>query len=129
MIEILRSRFPKKALKQYYSSNATTSSVLTLTEDTTAVEITTGTTAAALRWIATTDTAASVVGVPGATANWDNVVAAGNTAYLRVPIEATTGVQSIMGLNRERGLYRRLAYISLGLGSVMTAEFADTDRI
>jgi hypothetical protein len=129
MVEISRSRFPKKALKQYYSSNAGTSSVLTLTEDTTAIEVTTGGKAVALRWIATTDTAASVIGVPGATANWDNAIAADQTAYLRVPIESQTGTQSVMGMNRERGLYRRVAYISLGVGSVMTAEFADIDRI
>uniref|UniRef100_A0A6M3J6T3 Uncharacterized protein n=1 Tax=viral metagenome TaxID=1070528 RepID=A0A6M3J6T3_9ZZZZ len=126
MSEIIRSRIPKTARKQYYSSNASTSSVITLTQDTTAIEMVATTVPAAIRWIATTDTAGSVVGVPGATANWDHILPAGETAFLPVPIEANgTTYGSVVGVNRERGLYRRIAYISLGIGSVLTAEFMD----
>lgn len=113
---------PFKALARNNTQNAAVSSVITLTDDTTALEIAAFGGNAAIRWVATSDTTASVIGA-GATANYDNVIPSGEVRKFIVPIESQ-GVSSIVGINKQAGLYNRVAFISLnGPSSVMTAEF------
>lgn len=117
----------KKALARYGSS-ATVSSVITLTDNTTVIEVTAvGGGGVSLRWIPATETAAvspfaSVI-ASGATANFDNVVAADTTRRFVVPIEVY-GTSSIVGLNKQEGLYNRVAFItnSIPQSSVLVLE-------
>ena len=55
-----------KSLEQYVYENGTASSVISLTHDTTAIEIGTGGTAAVMRWVTTSDTQASIIAIAGA---------------------------------------------------------------
>lgn len=115
---------PKKALEQYTSENATASSVISLTHDTTSLEVAAVGGSAALRWVPTTDTTASIITIAGATANYDHVIPTGTVRRFAVPQE-TQGLQqgSVVGLNRGAGLYQRVAYKTFGIGSVMAIEF------
>lgn len=105
-----------------YSSNAGTSSVITLDDRTTSLEITAGTVPAAIRWVPTTDTQASVIAVPGATANYDHIIPAGTLRRFVVPQE-TAGITSVAGANIANGCYRRVAWMSVGVGSILSSEF------
>lgn len=116
---------PFVALARQSTENATASSVITLTQDTTAIELGATGGAAVMRWVATADTQASVISIAGATANFDHLVPTGTVRRFVVPIESNpaTGYGSMQGANREYGLYRRLAYKSVGIASVMLSEF------
>lgn len=116
---------PFLALARQSSENATASSVITLTQDTTAIELGATGGAAVMRWVATSDTQASVVGIAGATANFDHLVPTGTVRRFVIPIESNpaTGYSSQMGANRLNGLYRRVAYMSVGIASVMLSEY------
>ena len=121
---------PIKALEQYVLENGTASSVITLTQNTTAVEIATGGTAAVMAWIATTDTTASVIAIAGTTANYDHVIPANTVRRFVVPIEAQSnsqGYSSMVGDNRAYGLYQRVAIKSQGIGSVLTSEYGKSN--
>lgn len=115
-----------KAIAQYVGENATTSSVLTLTQNTTAIEITAGATPVVMRWVATTDTQASVVAIAGATSNFDHAIPANTFRRFVVPIESqvnVAGSSSMMGDNRANGLYQRVAVKTQGIASVLTTEY------
>lgn len=122
---------PFTALAVTGSTNQAASSVLTLTQDTTAIEIAAmGAGGAVMKWITTADTQASVVGLSsvGATyaPNYDHAIPAATYRRFVVPIE-TGGIyapSSQVGANRLNGLYRRVAIISNGgIGSVMVTEY------
>ena len=114
---------PALALAQYANENGTASSVITVTQDTTALEIATQGTAAAMRWVATTDTQASVVAVAGG--NFDHIIPPNSYRRFVIPIESNpaTGYSSQMGANRLNGLYRRFAWKTQGIASVFASEF------
>lgn len=116
---------PVLAKEQYTSENATTSSVITVTQDTVQLEVAAIGQSAALRWVATTDTEASVVTIAGATANYDHVIPSGSFRRFVIPRETIgqTSRSSMVGANRLNGLYRRVAVKSIGVGSVMVSEF------
>ena len=114
---------PKLALARYAPDNSSASSVISVTHDTTALEIAAITTSAALKWIATSDTAASVVTIAGGTANFDHIIPVGTVRRFVIPIESNPQVTSVQGVNIEYGLYRRFAIISTGTGSVLSVEF------
>lgn len=101
--------------------NATASSVISTTHDTTALEVTTVGVAAFVKWIRTSDTTASVVSAT-ATANFDVAVPANWNRLLVVPIEVTGNHTSVQGINRAEGLYQRYAIKTAGIGSVMVTE-------
>lgn len=113
------------ALEQYVSENGTASSVLTLTQDTNAIEVAAGGAGAVLRWVTTADTEGSVVAIAGSTANYDHAVPANTFRRFVVPVESmpATGYGSLMGSNRANGLYRRVAIKSQGVGSVLLSEY------
>lgn len=114
----------KKALVTYASENAATSSVISVSHDTTAIEITTVGGPAVLRWVATSDGAASVVSA-AAGANFDHGVANSWTRRFAIPIEGPifTAVSSMVGMNRQNSLYQRVAIKSVGNASVWLTEY------
>lgn len=113
---------PKLALTRYAKENASTSSVISVSHDTTALEIAAVTTPAVMRWVATTDTQGSVISaVTGA--NFDHVIPTGTLRRFVIPIESNPQVTSVQGVNREYGLYQRVAVKSIGIGSVLVAEY------
>lgn len=106
-----------------YSTDATVSSVVTLTDNTTVVEVSAaGGSGVVVRWVPSTDTQASVVS-SGATSNFDHIVAANTVRRFVVPIESY-GVTSIVGANVRNGLYKRIATktILVPSSSVLLAE-------
>lgn len=114
---------PKLAKEQTTSENGAVSSVITLTQDTVQLEVTAVGGAAVLKWIATGDTQASVISAAGATANYDHVIPSGGLRRFVVPIESTPNPQSVQGANRLNGLYRRVAYKTTGVASIMVSEY------
>lgn len=122
---------PLKAKARYNDeTNAGISSVISLSHDTTVVEVYAGGSAAAIRWIPTTETAgvtpfASVITLEGTTANYDHVVPVNTLRRFVVPIEtAVTNPESVQGVNRLNGLYQRVAVKTFAVvGSVLTTEF------
>lgn len=113
---------PLKALAISSSTNVSVSSVITVTDNTTALEVATVGGPAVLRWVPSTDTAASVI-ASGAGANYDHVIPTNMYRRLVIPQERA-GVSSIVGRNVQAGLYKRYAIIGAGgPSSVLTAEF------
>lgn len=116
------SPFPARAFARYVSENATVSSVLTLTDDTTAVEVATGGTLAVMRWVTTGDTQASIVAVAGSTSNFDHAIPANTVRRFVVPIELSTRQASTVGWNVQNGLFKRIAVKTQGIASVLVSE-------
>jgi hypothetical protein len=118
---------PIKAKARYSRDVGTASSVITLTEDTTVIEVSGADQGAVLRWVPRTETTtapfASVINANGSTANFDHIIP--GTTYRRfvVPIEVQGNPQSIQGANRLNGLYQRVAIKSLGTSSVIAIEY------
>lgn len=113
----------KKTLQVFSKDNASVSSVISFTHDTTAVEVSAVGGAAVIKWIASTDTTASVISAASG-ANFDHVVSTGQTRRFVVPIESVAAGQgSVMGKNRAEGLYQRMAFKSVGVASVLTNEY------
>jgi hypothetical protein len=110
------------AKKQYVSENGTASSVITFTDNTTVVEVAAVDAPVFIRWIPTTDTQASVIGVAGSTANYDDVIPKNTTRIFPIPAE-TQGTASIVGANKQNGLYNRIAWKTGGIGSILAVEF------
>lgn len=122
-----------KAIARYTSENNAASSVITLSENTTAIEIAAQGGSVIMRWVPTSDTTASVVGVAGATANYDHVIPVGMYRRFVVPIEVNNpqGYGSMVGANIENGLYRRVAIkgaVLLVSGSILTAEYGSSNN-
>lgn len=120
-----------KAIEQYYTENGVTSSVITLTQNTTAIEIGAGKSAVLMRWvyIADAETAATSVIMSGATANWDHVIPEGQVRRFVVPIEGNyaEGQGSMVGANRANALFRRVAYKNTSIGSVFASEYGSSN--
>lgn len=116
-----------KAITRYERNNLTVSSIFTLSDDTTIVEVAAVGTSAAIRWVPVTETAAvtpfaSVITLIGSE-NFDHVVAKDTVRQFVVPRESQ-GVPSIVGINKQAGLYNRIAVISAAaVSSVLLAEF------
>lgn len=115
--------FPILAKARYGSENAVASSVISVTHDTTALTVGAFGTGAVLRWVATTDTQASVISAAG-TANFDEIIPPNAVRRFVIPMERQgTNPGSVQGANRLNGLYQRVAVKSTGIGSVLVAEF------
>lgn len=114
---------PVKAQARFLRENAATSSIQTLTDNTTQVEVGTNATAGAwIRWIPATETAAAPAGSVLSN-NFDHYVPANTVRTFVVPRESQ-GVASIVGANVQNGLYRRMAVGTVsGAGSVLTTEY------
>lgn len=121
-----------KAVKQYVGENATASSVITLTADTTAIEVAAQTAPVILRWVYISDAstaATSVIGIAGATANLDHVIPANTVRRFVVPIEGnySEGYGSLVGANINNALFRRVAYKTQGIASVIVTEYGTSN--
>ncbi len=115
---------PKLAQARYNNENATASSVISVSDNTTSIEVAAVGQAVALKWIAQSNTNPSVITIAGATSNYDHIVSANTVRQFALPIETIGASQgSVVGINRQAGLYQRFAIKSMGVGSVLTAEF------
>lgn len=126
-----------KAIARYVYENGTASSVITLSDNTTAIEISGGastTVAAVMRWVpvgeGTSAPFASVIAIAGATANYDHVIPPSTVRRFVVPIEVNNpqGYSSQVGLNIENGLYRRVAIKTQGVASVLLTEYGNSNN-
>jgi len=113
------------AIARYMTENASASSVITVTQDTTAIEIAAVGAPVFMRWVASTDTQASVIGVAGSP-NFDHVVPANSWRRFVLPIDNTLGTpaqNSLMGANFANQLYRRFAWKTTPAASIFGSEF------
>ena len=119
----------KIALASQNKENASASSILLLTHDTTELEVAAAGQNVAGKWLTQAVVDSSVAGTSVlsafGTANYDFMVANNTLRRFVVPIASfkqTSG--SIQGVNRELGLYPAVALKTFaGNGSVLTAEF------
>lgn len=112
----------------YARDDASNSSVITLSNNTTAIEITAigaSPVSAVMRWVSIADgtTAATSVISAAGSANFDHVIPNNTTVKFAVPIEGIAPHYASQGANLENGLYRRVAIKSTGVGSVLLSEF------
>lgn len=115
---------PALALEQYIGA-PTVSSVVSFTDNTTALEVGAGTGGGILmKWIASTDTIGSVIVAAGAGSNYDHFIPANTVRRFVIPQE-TQGVSSVVGRGVQAGLYRRVAWIAAvaPISSVFASEF------
>lgn len=115
------------ALANWNRENASASSILLLTHNTTEVEVGAFATGAVGKWLSQAVVDSSVAGTSVISAavggNYDFIV--GTNTYRRVVVPIATNVAnygSVMGVNRRHGLYPALAIKSFGVGSVMVIE-------
>lgn len=112
-----------KAMYNY--ENAGASSVITLTPDTTVLEIAAigaSPTGGVMRWVRTTDTQASVISAVGG--NFAHVIPNNQVRKFAVPIEGMyQAPSSMVGANIQNGLYRRVAIKSFGTASILVTEY------
>ncbi len=116
---------PYPAIGVNNSENNTASSLITLTDNTTSIEVHAVGGAATIRWVTASTVSGlgntSVISIAG-TANFDGMIPANYFRRFPVP-QATIGVNSIVGLNKQSGLYNAVAVKSVGIGSVATLQF------
>lgn len=111
-----------KANAVYSTNNATASSVITLNDNTTMIEICAVGAPVAVRWVPSTDTTASVITLTG-TANFDYIVGKDSVRRFVSPLEKQ-GVSSVVGIGVQVGSYRRVAVMSnAAVSSIMVSEF------
>lgn len=119
---------PASMVAVYNYENGTASSVITLTQDTTMVEVAAVGGPAALRWVRTGDaaTAATSVITAAGTANFNHLISTNTLRQFVVPKERVgSSSASIQGANRGEGLFQRLAYKSAGgASSVIVIEYS-----
>lgn len=117
-----------KAVVARMSENAAASSVITMSMNTTAIEITTDAQEALLRWVTVGDTDPSVFG-NASVMNYDHVVPPNTNKRFIVPIEVNNpqGYGSQVGANIENGLFRRFAWKTQGIASVYSNEYGNSN--
>lgn len=127
-----------KAIEQYTYENAVASSVISLTDNTTAIEVTAVLVAAYVRFVPASETAAvspfgSVISAAGTAANYDFVVPGDTTRRFVVPIESSANktvgatATSVVGQRVEYGLYGRVAIKGSGISSVLLVEYGNSN--
>lgn len=117
-----------KAVVARMSENAGTSSVITVSMNTTAIEIATTGTLALVRWISAGDTEASIFG-NASVMNYDHAIPANTMRRFVIPIEVNNpqGYSSQVGANIENGLFRRFAWRTQGVASVYSTEYGSSN--
>lgn len=110
------------AITTIVSENATVSSVITVNDNTTDLEVAAIGATGFVKWIARSDTQASVISAAG-TANFDVVVPSGTVRRLVIPRETAGAGASVVGSNVQNGLYNRFAYKTGGIGSILTTQY------
>lgn len=101
--------------------SATASSVVTVNDNTTDLEVAAVGATGFVKWITRGDTTASVIS-DAATANYDVVIPAGTVRRLVIPRE-TAGTSSLVGANIANGLYNRVAWKTSGAGSILATQY------
>lgn len=119
---------PKKALARYASENSSSSSVISVSHDTTAIEIAAVGGPAVMRWVPTTETAgvapAGSIISAFTGSNFDHVISSGEIRRFAIPIESMyQAPSSMVGANRANGLYQRVAIKAVGVSSVLVTEY------
>jgi hypothetical protein len=121
--------FPAKAaLASSNKENASASSILLLTHDTTELEVTAAGQNVAGKWLTQATVDSSVAGTSvltaAATANFDFMIPNNTMRRFVVPIATIANSASIQGVNRANGLYPAVAFVTFaGNGSVLTSQF------
>lgn len=111
------------AKEEWYSDNATTSSVISFTDDTTVIEIGALGAPAAIKWITVGNTNPSVILTTPTASDFDHIIPKDTFRRFVLPIETSiTNPQSIQGVNKLNGLYQRVAYKSFGVASITLTE-------
>lgn len=115
---------PSSVLASYNNENATASSVISVSHNTTLLEIAAVGGPAVMRWVRTGDTQASVVSAVSG-ANFTHVISAATVRQFVIPREAGGSYgASVQGVNRAEGLYQRVAIKSAaGASSVLLTEY------
>lgn len=118
----------KVALAAQNKENASASSILLLTHDTTEIEVAAAGQNVAGKWLSQATVDSSVAGTSVLTAintaNYDFTVANNTLRRFVVPIATIQQSTSLMGVNRSNGLYPAVAFKTFaGNGSVLTMEF------
>lgn len=121
--EMFDFAIPFVALEEDLSENNVVSSLITLTDNTTEIEVAAVGAAAAIKWIATGDTIGSVITAAGTTADFDFVIPPNMMRRFPVPIEKFVAQTSVVGLNKQYGLYNRVAVKSVAIGSILTTQY------
>jgi hypothetical protein len=104
---------------------ATTSSILVLSQNTTAIEVAATGGAAYIKWLTQAVVDSSVAGTSvigtGASANFDHVIPAATYRRFVIPIATNNpqGYGSFVGANRENGLYPNVAMLGGTSASVI----------
>lgn len=117
------------ALASQNKENASASSILLLTHDTTELEVAASGQNVAGKWLSQSVVDSSVAGTSVLTAintaNYDFMVGNNTVRRFVVPVATFVGSpSSLMGVNRANGLYPAVAFKTFaGNGSVLTAEF------
>lgn len=114
---------PFLALEEDASDNNTLSSVISFTDNTTTIEVAAIGAAAVIKWISVGNTNPSVVSNAGATADYDHIIPPNMVRKFAIPIESFVGQTSVVGLNKQYGLYNRVAVKSVGAASVLTTQY------
>jgi len=125
---------PFKAIVTWAKDAAAgTSSILNLSDNTTAVEIGAVGATAFIRWVGFSDAqnsvaATSVISAEG-TANFDHAITTGTVRRFVVPIERayTANPSSQVGAAVANGLFRYLAIKTSGGGSVLATEYGKSN--
>lgn len=109
------------AIVSTVSENGTASSVITVNDNTTDLEVFAVSAPVFVKWIGRSDTTASVISAAG-TANFDVVIPSGAVRHLVIPRE-TMGTSSTVGANIANGLYNRVAWKTGGIGSILATQY------
>jgi len=109
------------SLQDNYSENNVVSSVITFNDNTSVIEVAAIGGPAAIKWIATGNTNPSVI-TAVATIDLDHVVPTNTVRKFVIPIE-TQGSASVVGINKQAGLYNRMAVKTFGIASVITSQY------
>jgi len=112
----------KPAIATMTSDNATASAAITLNDNTTVVEVAVeGGRGAGIKWFGASAGNPSVV-TTAAGANFDHFIPSGQVRRFVVP-PSVMGTPSIVGMNKQNGLYPTVAFQTKGISSVMVTEY------
>lgn len=123
------AQVPYKAIAANVGENATASSVITMSDNTTSLEIAAQGAPAIMRWVLAGDTQASVVAA-AVGSNYDHVIPSGTVRRFILPIEVQNNAQgysSVVGQRVAYGLFARVAVKAQGVGSVLTTEYGTSN--
>lgn len=102
-----------------------TSSIMVFNQNTTAIEVAAVGGPAYIKWLSQSVVDSSVAGTSiigtGATANFDHIIPAATYRRFVIPIVTNqpAGYGSMMGANRENGLYPNMAYVGVVGASIL----------